>query len=194
MQIVMRKLSELTPYAHNPRDNAGAVDAVARSIREFGFRNPVIIDKDGVIVAGHTRVLAAKALDAKKGKDIKVYCSTFFDENDDAAAAAEFVSGFKAWLNADSGKLTNNGGNDIVAAVSALGFDAYNVALAAIKAADSADAAAIVEALPGVTYEGVTGAIAFDDVGDAKKDMAYIKFANPETGAFDFVKTQKVGE
>ena len=63
MQIVMKKTSELTPYAHNPRDNAGAVDAVARSIREFGFRNPVIIDKDGVIVAGHTRVLAAKALE-----------------------------------------------------------------------------------------------------------------------------------
>ncbi len=62
MQIVMRKLSELTPYAHNPRDNAGAVDAVARSIREFGFRNPVIIDGDGVIVAGHTRVKAAQAL------------------------------------------------------------------------------------------------------------------------------------
>ena len=62
MQIVMRKLSELTPSAHNPRDNAGAVDAVARSIREFGFRNPVILDRDGVIVAGHTRVLAAKAL------------------------------------------------------------------------------------------------------------------------------------
>ena len=58
MQIVMRKTSELTPYAHNPRDNAGAVDAVARSIKEFGFRNPVIIDRDGVIVAGHTRVLA----------------------------------------------------------------------------------------------------------------------------------------
>ena len=145
------------------------------------------------LLAGDTWENSA-ILNAAKGKDIKVYCSTFFDENDDAAAAAEFVTGFKAWLNADSGKMTNNGGNDIVAAVSALGFDAYNVALAAIKAADSADAAAIVEALPGVTYEGVTGAIAFDDVGDAKKDMAYIKFANPETGAFDFVKTQKVGE
>ena len=45
-----------------------------------------------------------------------------------------------------------------------------------------------------MTYEGVTGAIAFDDVGDAKKDMAYIKYANPETGAFDFVKTQSVGQ
>ena len=145
------------------------------------------------ILAGDTWENSA-ILNAAKGKDIKVYCSTFFDENDDAAAAADFVSGFKAWLNADSSKLTNNGGNDIVAAVSALGFDAYNVALAAITAADSADPAAIAEALPGVTYEGVTGAIAFDDIGDAKKDMAYIKFANPETGAFDFVKTQSVAQ
>jgi len=133
-------------------------------------------------------------LEAAKGKNVKVYCSTFFDENDDGAAAAEFVSGFKAWLNENADKKTNNGGNDIVAAVSALGFDAYNVALTAIKAADSADPAAIAAALPSVTYEGVTGAIAFDENGDAKKDMAYIKYANPETGAFDFVKTQKVGE
>ena len=58
----------------------------------------------------------------------------------------------------------------------------------------AANEAAIAEVLPSVTYEGVTGAIAFDDVGDAKKDMAYIKFANPETGAFDFVKTQSVGQ
>ena len=145
------------------------------------------------ILAGDTWE-SSVILDAAKGKDVKVYCSTFFDENDDAAAAAEFVTGFKAWLNADASKKTNNGNNDIVAAVSALGFDAYNVALTAIKAADSADPAAIVAALPGVTYEGVTGAIAFDDVGDAKKDMAYIKYANPETGAFDFVKTQSVGQ
>ena len=133
-------------------------------------------------------------LDAAKGKNVEVYCSTFFDENDDAAAAAEFVKGFKEWLNADAGNLNNNGGNDIVAAVSALGFDAYNVALAAIEAAGSADSKAIAEALPGVTWDGVTGSIAFDEIGDAKKDMAYIKYANPETGAFDFVKTQKVGE
>ena len=145
------------------------------------------------IMAGDTWENSA-ILNAAKGKDVKVYCSTFFDENDDAAAAAEFVKGFKEWLNADAGNLNNNGGNDIVAAVSALGFDAYNVALAAIKAADSADSKAIAEVLPSVTYEGVTGSIAFDDIGDAKKDMAYIKYANPETGAFDFVKTQKVGE
>ncbi len=145
------------------------------------------------IMAGDTWENSA-ILNAAKGKEVEVYCSTFFDENDDAAAAADFVKGFKEWLNADAGNLNNNGGNDIVAAVSALGFDAYNVALAAIQAADSTDSQAIAEALPGVVYEGVTGSIAFDDVGDAKKDMAYIKFANPETGAFDFVKTQKVGE
>ena len=145
------------------------------------------------ILAGDTWENSA-ILEAAKGKDIKVYCSTFFDENDDAAAAAEFVTGFKAWLNADGINLTNNGGNDIVAAVSALGFDAYNVAIEAITAADSADTAAIVEALPGVSYTGVTGLITFDENGDANKDMAYIKFANPETGAFDFVKTQSVAE
>ena len=145
------------------------------------------------IMAGDTWENSA-ILNAAKGKNVEVYCSTFFDENDDAAAAADFVKGFKEWLNADAGNLNNNGGNDIVAAVSALGFDAYNVALAAIVAADSADSKAIAEALPSVVYEGVTGSIAFDDIGDAKKDMAYIKYANPETGAFDFVKTQKVGE
>ena len=145
------------------------------------------------ILAGDTWENSA-ILEAAKGKNIKVYCSTFFDENDENATAASFVSGFKAWLNADSGNLSNNGGNDIVAAVSALGFDGYNVALAAIEKAGSADPAAIAAALPGVTWEGVTGAISFDENGDANKDMAYIKFANPETGAFDFVKTQTVSK
>ena len=132
-------------------------------------------------------------LDAAKGKNVEVYVSTFFDENDDGAAAAEFVSGFKTWLNANADKKTNNGGNDIVAAVSALGFDGYNVALAAIEAAGAVDAKAIAEALPALVYEGaVTGSISFDEIGDANKDMAYVKKANTETGAFDFVKTQSV--
>ncbi len=62
MQITNKKLTEIRPYDHNPRHNEEAVDAVAKSIREFGFRNPVILDKDNVIIAGHTRWLAAKAL------------------------------------------------------------------------------------------------------------------------------------
>ena len=146
------------------------------------------------ILAGDTWE-SSVILEAAQGKSIDVYCSTFFDENDEGAAAGAFVSGFKAWLNADASNLTNNGGNDIVAAVSALGFDAYNVAIAAIEAAGSADPAAVYEALPSVVYaDGVTGSISFDENGDAVKDMAYIKKANTETLAFDFVKTQTVAD
>lgn len=125
-----------------------------------------------------------------------VYLSTFFDENDTSnPAAADFVTGFKAWLNADAQNLTNNGDSDGVAAVSALGFDAYNVALAAIEAAGSTAGPDIQAALPGVTYEnGVTGSISFNENGDANKDMAYIKTINVESGAFDFLKTQSIAE
>lgn len=134
-------------------------------------------------------------LEAAKGTNLTICMSTFFDENDESSPeAAEFVQGFKAWLNENPDKLTNNGGNDIVAAVSALGYDAYMVAIEAIKAAGSAESQAIADALPGVAITGVTGSISFDEIGDANKDMAYIKQANTETGAFDFVKTQTVAE
>lgn len=62
MEITYKKLSELHPYKNNPRKNDSAVDAVAASIKEFGFKVPVVIDKDGTIVAGHTRYKAAKKL------------------------------------------------------------------------------------------------------------------------------------
>ncbi len=143
------------------------------------------------IMAGDTWE-SSVILDAAKGKNVEVYVSTFFAEDESNPAAVEFITGFKAWLNENSDKLTNNGGNDIVAAVSVLGFDAYNVAVEAIKAAGSSDPAAIAAALPSVTYTGVTGAISFDENGDANKDMAYIKKANTETGEFDFEKTQSV--
>ena len=68
------------------------------------------------------------------------------------------------------------------------------VAIEAIKAADSIDSVDIAEALPSVTVDGVTGSISFDEIGDANKDMAYIKKANTETVSFDFVKTQTVAE
>ena len=129
---------------------------------------------DKPITAGDTWE-SSVILDAQKGTSVQVYCSTFFEE----------------WLNADSQKLTNNGGNDIVAAVSALGYDGYMVALEAIKAAGSTDGTAIRDALYGVNYDGVTGNITFDQTtGDANKDMAYIKKA--ADGAFEFVKTQSV--
>jgi len=62
MQIEMRKTTDVKPYDKNPRDNDAAVDAVAHSIREYGFRQPIVVDKDGVIIVGHTRLKAALKL------------------------------------------------------------------------------------------------------------------------------------
>ena len=145
------------------------------------------------LMAGDTWENSA-IIDAAKGTDISISLSTFFDEHDDGAAAAEFVKGFKAWLNANESKKTNNGGNDIVAAVSALGYDGYMTAVEAIKAADSAEPEKVAEALKTVEYTGVTGNISFDENGDAKKDMAFIKTVDAENGELDFVKTQTVAD
>lgn len=73
MKIEYRKLDELIPYARNPRDNREAIDKVAASIQAFGFLVPIIIDKDDVIVAGHTRLLAARKIGMKEVPTIKAY-------------------------------------------------------------------------------------------------------------------------
>lgn len=62
MKIIYKSLSELCTYENNPRNNALAVDAVANSIQEFGFQNPILISPSGEIVAGHTRYKAAQKL------------------------------------------------------------------------------------------------------------------------------------
>ena len=150
---------------------------------------------DMPLLAGDTWENSA-IINAAVGTDAEVYLSTFFDENDTTSTvAADFVKGFKEFLNADAKNLTNNGDNDIVAAVSALGYDAYMTAVEAIKAADSADPEAIKDALAGVSYDGVTGSITFNENGDANKDMAYIKTVDATgDGAFVFLKTQTVAD
>lgn len=188
--------SDFTAYLNNAI-NAGADVVFAPSSTTSAsliINQAASMNVPFAIMAGDTWE-SSVILEAAQGTGVEVYCSTFFDEKDESnPVAAEFVSGFKAWMNENADKLTNNGGNDIVAAVSALGYDGYMVAIEAIKAADSADPQAIAEALPGVTYTGVTGSIAFDENGDALKDMAYIKKVNNETGEFDFIKTQTVAE
>ena len=62
LNIEYIKTGELIPYVNNPRNNENAIDVVAGSIKEFGFKNPIIIDKDNVIIAGHTRLLASRKL------------------------------------------------------------------------------------------------------------------------------------
>ena len=128
-------------------------------------------------------------LDAIKGTDLQLYVSTFYQEG----GSAEFDAGIKKYINDNAEALAANGGNDTISAVTAMGYDAYFVALEAMKKADSPDKAALMKILPSVTYTGVSGAIAFDDIGDAKRDSAFIKTANTESGVWDFVKIQTVG-
>lgn len=71
MQIELLQIEKLIPYANNARNNEKAVDKVAASIKEFGFRNPIIIDKNNEIIAGHTRLLAAKKLGLKEVPTIR---------------------------------------------------------------------------------------------------------------------------
>jgi ParB-like chromosome segregation protein Spo0J len=65
MQIEQWEIGRVKPYDKNPRRNDKAVEAVAKSIKEFGFRQPIVVDKDGVIVVGHTRYKAAILLKLK---------------------------------------------------------------------------------------------------------------------------------
>ena len=62
MKIVNVPVSEIVPYENNPRINEGAVEQLANIIEKLGFRNPAVLNKDKVIIEGHTRLLAVKKL------------------------------------------------------------------------------------------------------------------------------------
>lgn len=66
MQVQTWKIGDVHPYENNPRNNAAAVKPVANSIKEFGWQQPIVVDKDGVIIVGHTRYKAAKMLKLKE--------------------------------------------------------------------------------------------------------------------------------
>lgn len=128
-------------------------------------------------------------LEAAKGKDIELNVTTFYQEGGNT----DFDNGIKEWINSDSTAKANNNGNDQIAAVSAMGYDAYFVALAALQAAGSTDPADVLAALPDLVYEGgVCGTVKFNETGDAEKTEAVIKHCNTETGEWEFVKTQTI--
>jgi len=126
--------------------------------------------------------------DATKGTNVKVVITTFYQEG----ANEEFDKGFKEWLNANPDMLTNNGGNDVISAVSVMGYDGYYTALEAMKAAGSVKGADIMAVLPGVELDGVSGHIKFDDTGDAIRTSAFVKTVNNETGEWEFVTEQTI--
>lgn len=125
-------------------------------------------------------------LDAALDTDIQLYVSTFYQEG----GAPSFDEGIKNYINSNTVARDANNGNDTISAVSAMGYDAYYVALEAIKAAGSTDPAAIKDALSDVTYTGVSGDVAFDSNGDAIRDTAYIKHST-NTGAWELETVQQ---
>jgi branched-chain amino acid transport system substrate-binding protein len=183
--------SDFTSYITNAK-NAGAEV----------FFSPVYAESAQLIVdqfAGQGMTIPILAGDtwdsnvvlaAVSGTTIDLTITTFYPEGADAS----FDNGFKAWLNEDNTRITNNGGNDIVAAVSAMGYDGYMTILAAIENAGSTNPADILAALKTTEYTGVTGLIKFDDIGDAVRTTAYVKHANVDTGLWDALPAVSVDD
>ena len=99
MNIVNVKIAEITPYANNPRNNDGAVESVAKSIEKFGFIGAIILNKDKVIINGHTRVKACKKLGMETVPAIIVDHLT--KEQEDALRIADNKTGEIAEWNED---------------------------------------------------------------------------------------------
>lgn len=185
--------SDFAAYVANAKNNGAEV-----------FFSPVSIEAAALIVEqantqGMTLpILAGDTWDsnvvlaAAKGTNVQIYVTTFFVEGSQDKQIVDFVNGFRNYLNTNATAKANNGGDDEIAAVSAMGFDVYYTALEALKAAGSTKGIDVKKALPSVKYNGVSGAIAFDANGDAIRDVAYVKTVNNATGKWDFVAVQKV--
>lgn len=93
MQIISKKIEEIKEYENNPRNNDNAVEYVERSIKDFGFKIPIIVDKNNIIVAGHTRYKAAKKLNLSE-----VPCIVADDLTDDQIKAFRLVDNKSAEL------------------------------------------------------------------------------------------------
>ena len=108
---------------------------------------------------------------AAQDTDLEIFVSTFYQ----AGGNPEFDNGFRDWLNANPDMLEQNGGNDMIAAFSVMGFDAYNLLMEAFRQAGSAESGALLQVLPSVTWDGVAGFIEFNQQGDAIRNSAYVK-------------------
>ena len=109
MEIISKKIDELKPYEKNPRKNDDAVEYVAKSIKEFGFKVPIVIDKNNVIVTGHTRYKASKLLGLHE-----VPCIVADDLNDEQIKAFRLADNKVSEMALWDTKLLNEELNDII--------------------------------------------------------------------------------
>jgi DNA modification methylase len=126
VKIEMRPIDQVKPYHQNPRDNDGAVDAVVASLREFGWRQPIVVDGDGVIIVGHTRHKAAQTMGLT---EVPVHVAT--DLTPDQVRAyriADNATGEIAEWNLDLLGLELAGLKEAEYDLTLLGFDAEDLA------------------------------------------------------------------
>lgn len=124
----------------------------------------------------------------------EVYFASEFDSSEAAnPVSAEFADSFSSWVNNDTQRLKENGGNDYTSTASAIAYDGYMMIVEAVKAADSSNPQAITEALHTLTYEGVTGKISFDENGEAMKKQVYIKTIDTSLKQFEVLQISSVG-
>ena len=151
------------------------------------------LNLDMPILAGDTwdsNVIAA----AGRNANLDIYVTTFFDENVQSEEGKSFVEGFQQYVSSQDSRLKHNGGNTMVSAPSAMGYDAYFTVLEAMKNAKSAEPEAIREALWNTTYDGITGEISFDsEHGDAVRSTAFIKKVDKNIGTWEFITVQSAG-
>ncbi|MBQ4066583.1 MAG: ABC transporter substrate-binding protein [Clostridia bacterium] len=169
-------------------DVISTAPALLKCAKEMGINVPIL--------AGDTWE-SSIVLESVKDTGLDLYCITFFDESDTDEDAMTFVDGFKKFLNENSEYYEMNGSGDMVAAVSALGFDAYNVAMSAIRTAaeekgEDLTSVDVARALWSTDHDGITGNISFDENGDALEKTVYIKKAAADGSAFEFVKKETV--
>ena len=129
-------------------------------------------------------------LGAAYGRNVEVMVTTFYQEG----GAPHFDEGFKAWLNTYPVHMANNGGNDMIAGVTAMGYDAYWVVLDILqRAGDINDQEAIRRATWETSFMGpVAGLVEFNEIGDARRDTAFVKTVNTQTGEWEFYAQQSL--
>lgn len=174
-KAILAKIKDTNPDFIFAPSSITTAPLIIKQARELGI--------DAVIGAGDTWENATIIENAGESAE-GVVLSTFFDEADPSTEEAKkFVGGFKEFLK-------KNNQDEIIPAVSALGYDAYLVAYKAIEKAGSLDGEAIKNALKDIQVEAVTGNISFDENGDAIKNMAFVKSISG--GKFQFLTTTKL--
>ena len=177
--------------------NAMALGAEVIFAPTSGEAAALIIDSAGVagtdipLLAGDTWD-SPQVLDAAIRSNISVMVTTFYQEG----GAPEWDRDFKAWLNANPEQLANNGGSDVIAGFTAMGYDAYMLVLDIFQRAGVPypfDQAAIRAATWETSFYGpVAGLIEFNENGDARRDTAFVKTVDLEAGAWVFYAAQQL--